>query len=731
MPLRPLFGVFPSEGGFTHVKDDVKALLNLSQSLGNHRWTRLDAFSGNPDLFNDERADELCADRNVLATSAVLFCNNFEYAFSASDTLFLLYFLGHEEGRELLFPAWGNKRISIEEIVRRFETRLRESQKSNMHLIVIADACYSGNLVDYIEQLNDPANEEAKELRKLLDEKNSSLAVQASTARRQPALGGVFTPWYCEYLINEVLNKNGSSAVRSKATTERSGSLMSTKLYITSQYAHYSAIGKFPEGFKWLLTRDLVPVEARICEEEDARGAKEKRAKEKPFAAQVDVHDIKLGCVQGQPELFAHCTCPPKSPGEKESEFILHIHGAVNAARKKVELDVRDGRSSRRPPAQAVELKRWLWLNSPKNVSADTVPEDLQAQNVETEAGCITFESYILDMMDEAYVRFGNHLFVRNRKWVYEMSDTSEEKVTDPNDPIVKAVWNKSRALFDEWKDDSLKGKKLIYLNEGTGNEQRPAKHPVALKTLDWDNCDHWRMICSINVSLRSHNVPGRSTTDSTGNPDLRALIPCPSPSAASTGCGHSSFKDCATAIHETSDKLKGCPSYSSRVAVCLHYHLKTYLYHPPGDLIKKYRSRSEGHWDRLHQCAHRLLTQWHPQTSGVGTTQKRPRVNETSASVANDGTDNESQQESAPRKVQRTEKDVDSQFGSFPDEPVPAHGDLNVPTRSASGSPSDHDASKFDKGTDMKAFTQDDFVSINAAVKLLTVFNKIEASLD
>lgn len=309
--------IFPSEGGNTGVREDFSALKNLSTHLQCEYGaeTLNEFFSGiNP------TAEEACCSHSTLTAAAKFLDSNWAIGMQ-SNLIYICYYLGHgNRNSELVFPYWGNECIPFmtkdgentkkKSFVKRFIDKIKNDETNkNVHLIFVADSCYSGSLVEDLANL-------PKHDVDCLNSKSCSISVQSSASWWQEAIGGVFTPYYCQYVING----------------EQSITKPSLSLNPQYQYASNVTKGTLPECIKKkFLFEGLVSINFIIS---DTRG--KPKIQKRGNDSEYEVLDIKLGHTintgEVDLELFSHvkkknhdnCNCTNRD--EDPCEFISHIH---------------------------------------------------------------------------------------------------------------------------------------------------------------------------------------------------------------------------------------------------------------------------------------------------------------------------------------------------------------------------------------------------------------------
>ncbi|KAJ3186078.1 hypothetical protein HDU85_000994 [Gaertneriomyces sp. JEL0708] len=649
--MKYRIAVFPSEGTYSGVEEDCKLALDLAASLPG--WTDVSLFSGLSSASNAERANELCANREVLSTCAKLFSENFEYGLSRSDSVFLIFYLGHGDAEgALLFPAWGWKRIpvcnygnhkstsaNLKGLINRFVEGIKERDVTNQHLILVADSCYSGQLV---ADLAESAFATEAAWQQFFRKQKSSISIQASAAWWQQAFGGVFTPYYC----NHVRTKLGvcpnpkqppdQPTEQGQASTTASTPPQPCPLVDEAQYPNYKTIGALPNDLrKAFLFEEPIPI---IDSQSESEARRKTQAKQDP----LNVHDIKLGRTTGDcgHELFAHVENISIEGFPKT--FIAHIHvkeevpastsGKSSATSKKRRLesdkpkrvvcDVREERRSAAVDAEEVNFEiqfkselLWMWVDPPRKTSVNELEKKLK--NIIVDAvdiklydelrPTLVFASNSLECSDitscnsdgSEYKRFNGYLFMKRTPAIHvkEITKARDNYTVNEKEQWVEEVFQKAKELFEDEK--ARHPKNVVYVRVPQSKTVSTVERR-RLEDLAWDDLQTWHMACSLKGSFRNRNpLTGFGLRDCIPPPLGVSELPAVSLCAIRFEEARRRFNNQRVSFNN---------AYCGWFTLLLHYHLGTYLYRPEKEVRDFFASYQQGDWDNVHLWAYVIL---------------------------------------------------------------------------------------------------------------------------
>ncbi|KAJ3185179.1 hypothetical protein HDU87_002746 [Geranomyces variabilis] len=454
----------------------------------------------------------------------------------------------------------------MKSIVDRFRDRLTNGC-TNTHLILVADSCYSGSLVQALQNLRD------QDFVDLLKDKTSSLSIQASSAPWQKARGGVFTPWYLEKVFPSQQPPVPPSNANEAPSSCASG------LYIPFQHAHFGTLGSLPDEYskKFLKEHFLpVPLDATVDRGKKAKHAASSTHAVPAIGEKTDgvVHDIKLARNNTGHQLFAHVTTKQYPQG-----FLLHLHVQFPQSSKGPQPKVEDKTPSTKIPVTLKQRKgKWIWMSAP--------PKPSETQEKELKVA----------VHDARRIENGNYVWEPSRSKNKDVKPAQE--LTYSMAGPLEDLWKKSKNLFDTIKAQAPK--KVVYL-KGVGRAR--SRSSICLEEMKWENPDHWDMEGSLMGSFRDKECPSPGIF-----PNMRGRIRVPSTPK------NLPLAECARDLKAAYIEFvaPGNPkTYCSGFTACIHWRCGTYLVYPSQDLLSKYRSKSDHFWEEAHRLADCLLRHW------------------------------------------------------------------------------------------------------------------------
>ncbi|KAJ3164863.1 hypothetical protein HDU88_005075 [Geranomyces variabilis] len=612
---RCLFAVFPSEGTYSGVDKDCEAYLLAAQRLENAQWIDVTQFQGDVTESIEKRADDLCASRPVLATASRVFNNNFQFYLGCPGTVLALLHLGHADSDgALLFPAFGHARIPLcrpregtsasdrSSIVDRFERNLKTGC-DDVHLILIADSCYSGALVADLRKYG----QENQEFSDLLKRTGSSISVQSSAAWWQKAGGGVFTPWYLEKTFIPAIEQREIDRVQFPLAVDGG-------INIPFQYAEFATVGSLPPQYERLLYRALIPVPIHFDDEPFGDRGRKAKGKHAQAEDEFRIVDLKLGRCRDGPELFVHV----RANGEPRA-YSRHIHVKAIAG-KRMEFQVGTGSCTARVDLdQKLVPGKWIWMDPKKGAKPDdlrgivgettdieplgdtfvfcseTLDGLASKQSVSQEEETSTLRAYSLTHHGSVFAKHPDG------EYYFEPNKERHDAVMNSSTPWIKTMWKMAQDFVDNAKKAGPN--EAVFLAPADRSSKKMAES-IKLSELDFHNPDHWRMVGSLLGTFRNKEPTTYSLTDMRDR-----IIPCQS--SRPPVPLRVAVQGLCKAKRDILKKPSFDNTYAAHLTVLLHWHLRTSLLEPHRKVKERYYEIRAECWDEIHFWAASLLQHW------------------------------------------------------------------------------------------------------------------------